>query len=397
MSTYVRKINIILSIVVIGQLIIWFQPAKAEETITLRYPFYGNQHWVTAWFDHSNPGYRNLRDPEGFAYRDGREAYHHTGLGLCPSNEPEKCYNGHTGTDYGLGYQPILAAAAGAVGYAGWASSNHETDLGLMIRLNHSHSYQTIYGHLSAIIYQTGEQIRISQRWQTYPQIGTSGNSGNSTGPHLHFEVKHHGKVTDPYGWQGPTGQDPWENHDNGTSSSNLWASNAVQPHPPEDGPLIIDDGDRWFYTTCYVEKCNWSNGPKGTDAHNNDFVWVDSSDVDTHYAIWQPYVPIRTQYELQVFIPNWDRNNLTHAARYTIYKNNRLVRVVRVDQHESAGKWISLGRLEFKAGLSSYLHISDNTSGVYELDENNGYTTIPYKEGSSRKVLVDAMRAYAN
>lgn len=52
--------------------------------------------------------------------------------------------------------------------------------------------YKTLYGHLSIRGVTVGEEVKAGQR------IGYSGNTGNSTGPHLHYEIYHRGKISDP-------------------------------------------------------------------------------------------------------------------------------------------------------------------------------------------------------
>ncbi|HIK04361.1 MAG TPA: M23 family metallopeptidase [Trichormus sp. M33_DOE_039] len=87
----------------------------------------------------------------------------------------------HAGTDLGapLG-TPILAAARGQVTTADWQGG-----YGLTVILNHSSAQQTLYGHMSEIFVQPGQWV------EPGTVIGRVGNTGNSTGPHLHFEVRH--------------------------------------------------------------------------------------------------------------------------------------------------------------------------------------------------------------
>ncbi|MEH2161247.1 MAG: M23 family metallopeptidase [Nostoc sp.] len=87
----------------------------------------------------------------------------------------------HAGTDLGAPTgTPVLAAAAGQVETANWVGG-----YGLTVILNHKSAEQTLYGHMSEILVQPGQLV------QPGTVIGLVGSTGNSTGPHLHFEVRH--------------------------------------------------------------------------------------------------------------------------------------------------------------------------------------------------------------
>jgi len=73
---------------------------------------------------------------------------------------------------------PVVAAAEGVVVYAGW-----QAEMGRSIYLDHGHGFATLYGHLKNIMAKPGEKVKKGQI------IGTVGMTGNSTGPHLHYEV----------------------------------------------------------------------------------------------------------------------------------------------------------------------------------------------------------------
>ena len=95
----------------------------------------------------------------------------------------EKITSGfHTGIDYGapMGTE-ILASADGEVMSAGWDTTGY----GLCVIIKHTSDRSTLYAHLSKIYVSKGEKVKQSQ------PIGLSGKSGNSTGPHLHFEARH--------------------------------------------------------------------------------------------------------------------------------------------------------------------------------------------------------------
>lgn len=119
--------------------------------------------------------------------RPVRTNYHITQLfGENPSLYPTT--NGHNGIDYGLPEGvPVAAAAAGQVIRAEMdteTARNPKAGYGNHVRIQHPNGWQTIYGHLSGISVSTGQFIRMGE------QIGVSGNTGRSTCPHLHFELR---------------------------------------------------------------------------------------------------------------------------------------------------------------------------------------------------------------
>ncbi|MGC8811654.1 MAG: peptidoglycan DD-metalloendopeptidase family protein [bacterium] len=82
---------------------------------------------------------------------------------------------------------PVVAAAAGVVVSAGW-----QAEMGKSIYLDHGHGFATLYGHLKTIMVKAGEKVKKGQI------IGTVGMTGNSTGPHLHYEVHVQGVPVNP-------------------------------------------------------------------------------------------------------------------------------------------------------------------------------------------------------
>lgn len=94
----------------------------------------------------------------------------------------------HPGLDIGVNTgTTVVAAASGTVIMAQWYGG-----YGNYILIDHGGGISTGYGHLSAFYVSTGQQV---QRGQA---IAASGSTGASTGPHLHFEVRRHGKPIDP-------------------------------------------------------------------------------------------------------------------------------------------------------------------------------------------------------
>lgn len=94
----------------------------------------------------------------------------------------------HKGTDLAAPVgTPIYASADGVVKKAGWSQG-----YGRMIVIEHAFGISTRYAHLSAFRVKTGQRVSRGDR------IGDMGNSGNSTGPHLHYEVRVDGKAVNP-------------------------------------------------------------------------------------------------------------------------------------------------------------------------------------------------------
>jgi murein DD-endopeptidase MepM/ murein hydrolase activator NlpD len=110
----------------------------------------------------------NARIGEGFGYPGGRR---HDGIDL-PAP---------TGT-------PVGAAGRGVVESAGWNSGGY----GNLVVVRHRLGFVSMYAHLSRIAASPGQAV------VGHSRIGYVGSTGHSTGPHLHFEVRHHGVPIDP-------------------------------------------------------------------------------------------------------------------------------------------------------------------------------------------------------
>ena len=103
----------------------------------------------------------------------------------------------HNGTDFAAPTgTPIMASGNGTVIKAGWCGNG-----GNCVRIRHNSSYTTGYGHLSKFATKTGRRVRQGQI------IGYVGNTGMSTGPHLHYTVSYNGKFINSQKLKLPSGK----------------------------------------------------------------------------------------------------------------------------------------------------------------------------------------------
>jgi len=94
----------------------------------------------------------------------------------------------HSGVDIDAAYgEAVVTTADGVVERAGWQKGYGKT-----VIIKHGGGYETLYGHLSKIMVEDGQDVKVGDK------IGYAGSTGRSTGPHLHYEVIKNGKNLDP-------------------------------------------------------------------------------------------------------------------------------------------------------------------------------------------------------
>lgn len=294
----------------------------------------------------------------------------------------------HYGIDFIMNWESVLAAADGNVEIAGWFNSScHDEQqpgcgttsaagFGLHVRINHGptdHPYRTYYGHLS--VARTGVATYSQGQW-----LGTSGDSGYSTAPHLHFEIRHAG-----------TAQANAVNPDN-EGGSTLWTSGEWAGNSPTTpagrrkfvtlgtygSEIIVDDTSD--NTNGFTASCTTSPNCSGwnrvtTAGYSSDMYWVnDNNATATYWAEWRPSLPQAANYRVLAYIP------CTYAeswqAPYSISDGNNVTSVI-VDQLTLCNQWIELGVAFLPAGTSSYLRITNATQ----------------ETPATRKVGVDAVK----
>lgn len=101
-------------------------------------------------------------------------------------------YKMHTGLDFGgqPSGTPVYASAPGIVITAGWLNG-----YGYTVIIDHGNKISTLYAHNSKLLVSVGDEV---ERGQAIAKVGST---GNSTGPHIHFEVRVNGEYTDPKDW----------------------------------------------------------------------------------------------------------------------------------------------------------------------------------------------------
>lgn len=94
----------------------------------------------------------------------------------------------HKGVDFGAPTgTPIYATGAGVVTYSGW-----KRGYGKIVEVDHGNGYVTRYAHASRLLVDVGQQVRVNQH------IAAVGSTGDSTGPHLHYEVLYQNQHKNP-------------------------------------------------------------------------------------------------------------------------------------------------------------------------------------------------------
>ncbi len=145
--------------------------------------------------------------PPDIPYQPGKVDFTESAAG-CPGNQKGPVGSGHfiwpsvfqavSGENFKEGHpgidlsaptgSAVYAADAGLVTFAGWSSLGY----GNTVVIDHGNGYKTLYAHLSQVSQYCGAIVKAGQ------VIGLSGSTGNSSGPHLHFEVRVPGGYLDP-------------------------------------------------------------------------------------------------------------------------------------------------------------------------------------------------------
>ncbi len=320
-------------------------------------PYLGQAVSASSIFDHTAPKYTSETYTErhrittftGAVTYCATDTPTPTGFAPTPGATPtQRCrsgvsyggvaYDGHNGIDYVIRYQPIAAAAdTDSVERAGWRSTtDRRFSYGLYTVLQHPNGYRTLYGHLSSL--NVAYCLIGPCSFPHGTVIGVSGNTGSSSGAHLHFSVFNaalsgtndvQASVVDPYGWTAG-GTPVWGNN----QSNSLWvqrphvgANPAILPGGTAlpnivqaPNPTILDDGSAVVNNT----SCTWTvmNNAVATNGQMR-YVSPSGAGSDGCYVRWNVPASLPAGvYQVWVRIPNvstWTNDQYSDGAIFGI------------------------------------------------------------------------------
>jgi murein DD-endopeptidase MepM/ murein hydrolase activator NlpD len=319
---------------------------EAQGGIRLRQPFAGTYR-LTAYVDHRSPDY--TYDGNVVVY-NGEERLDCPDCGEAWTNQGPYCYDGHNATDYALpGNTPVLAAASGRVTFRGWRSTYY----GNSIRIDHGNGYETWYSHLDAFSVNLNDVVAAGQ------QIGLSGNTGQNQPYHLHFEVRHGGNVTDPFGWRGN-----WSDPLPSGPAICLWGDGQCSE-------IVVEDESDWFYK--YGTGWDW-------DCHGNGRTMrrvANRQTSESAYARWRPDLPYTGPYAVFAFVPAVHAT--TTNARYIVH-DRAGDHPVSINQLSYSDEWVYLGSYDFWDGILGYVYL-DNATGEANGSSEVCFDTIKFRQ----------------
>lgn len=370
--------------------------APVDDLSPFLYPPFPGSASQESIFDHSSPNYsqtdqrivsfggheadKNCPSPQPAGSPPPQAGVCDAGFGLYWSYDLGgwMAYNGHDGIDYGISYRPVYAAAdSDRVMYSGWWDpQNHTTALGIYVKLHHSNGYITSYGHMSAV----AEQVCATDGCSNIPHgemLGISGTTGNSTGPHLHFQLTApNGNSVDPYGWGG-SGIDPWPFN----QPESLWVmypsmvfsgirvlpSGNVQLSYPPAVPtgILVDDSSSGFVQS--PDMCwNDINVLNGQAQNNNMSYSKPRLTGPTCTGQWRfPVGSASGLYAVYIRIPAVHAT--TEGAIYTVQHNGRIDRVtinqaVFPNGFFVSDGWVYVGKYNFDGASTEYVQLTNQT-----------------------------------
>jgi hypothetical protein len=296
---------------------------------------------------------------------------------------------GHPAYDYAVNYSQVLSADSGVVERVRWYNNdpachgpvtNSVCGYGLHVYITHSNGYVSRYAHLSSATYRINTSGQSVQAGQI---IGTSGNTGWSTGPHLHFEVVNgSGTSVNP-------------------SSPNLWEDGQWAPYyrpipaPASAEITVIENtadnsagfrkGTGGFEVSSCTGNCGtWTQASGGS---SSTFYYTAADRVNNSADQWAKWTLANVPdgggiYEIYVHVPS--TNATSWQVPYVIssrdINNNSVTTYATIDQFGLTDDWVSIGTYRMSSG--DYIYMHDATG-----EAQNGHCT------GSCQMAADAVR----
>ena len=280
-------------------------------------------------------------------------------------------YSGHNGTDIGVGGFPgmdagqdIVAAADGTVSYSVDGFFDRCTTggcpggggFGNYVKIDHADGSSTYYGHLRqwSVQVETGDEVTCGQL------LGQVGSSGNSTGPHLHFEPRI-GSAVDPFSGScsGPT---------------SLWNAQGSHGGLPEVTcsaaalePIVVDDLDPEFAWINDTDPGDVDDNGSGYDGH---FYYAGPSSLGSVVeAEWRPDIPQTGLYQIEAFVPDSAEASNSFAPFNVAFMGGHAI--WPLDMSTNDGDWVPLfpdQPFKFIAGTRNRVTMWNVTTGEGQL-----------------------------
>ena len=248
-------------------------------------------------------------------------------------------YNGHRGTDIAAPrWTQVYAGADGAVsqrcdGFGdGWIGNTDCGGFGNMIKLDHGDA-STIYAHLQNGTPTSASSLLCSDH------VGQSGTSGNSSGPHLHFEVQRYGyPYDDPFAGACSGDESFWTNQNGGWPTTDCDGGGGSETIIDNDDPnfRLVGPLSQWWLAS------GWGYGG------STRWTWNITSMPYENAAAWL-FDTSAGSFEVQVHIPG--NYATTQSANYYIKTSGGWTGPYRVNQNQYYEEWVSLGRHSFQNG----------------------------------------------
>lgn len=216
----------------------------------------------------------------------------------------------------------------------------------------------TVYAHLSSLSVSSGQSVSKGQ------QIGLIGSTGNSTGPHLHFQMEKTTQSVHPGYWT-----------DYGQIAAYTWnPMYFIQAHtggtPPSNDRIVNPPPLNPATASCSYA---WQKVPAGSYGNAYDVYLTanaETAEQSTNYARWTPNLPVKGLYKVKAYIgnhaagfcgmspaPQWD----TSSARYKITYSGG-TKTVAVDQSPLTNEWVTIDTQCFEAGTAGSVKLPDLT-----------------------------------